>query len=186
MLIPWQFDPWQPPPSRLSCDKLKTDKTSWPTTSAPQCVTCSLLYIQRSRYVTLPWKQNFRISTNRGPANMTRMTFLCIIALRNKTVTHTFSSMVLTMLNVISLSGKIEIQKFCQHGKVTSRFSWTNRKLTFFAFLGSRFVQIFGKILLMRVETLCNTNWQHQVIKNEKGTLPVDMRRSKTTLLGVS
>ena len=56
----------------------------------------------------------------------------------------------------------------------------------FFAFLGSRFVQIFGKILLMRVETLCNTNWQHQVIKNEKGTLPVDMRRSKTTLLGVS
>ena len=38
----------------------------------------------------------------------------------------------------------------------------------------------------MRVETLCNTNWQHQVIKNEKGTLPVDMRRSKTTLLGVS
>ena len=86
-----------------------------------------------------------------------------------------------------SLSRKIvEIQKFCQHGKVTSRFSWTNRKLTFFAFLGSRFVQIFGKILLMRVETLCNTNWQHQVIKNEKGTPPVDMRRSKTTLLGVS
>ena len=70
---------------------------------APQCVTCSLLYIQRSRYVTLPWKQTFRISTNRGPANMTRMTFLCIIALRNKTVTHTFSSMVLTMLNVISV-----------------------------------------------------------------------------------
>ena len=84
------------------------------------------------------------------------------LALRNKTVTHTFFPKVLTMLNVII----DEIQKFCQHNNVTSRFSWANRKLTFFAFLGSRFVKIFGKILLMRVETLCNTNWQHQVIKN--------------------
>ena len=52
---------------------------------------------EKSRYVTLPWSQNLWISTNRGPANMaektikmTCMTFLCIIALRKKTVAHTF------------------------------------------------------------------------------------------------
>ena len=52
---------------------------------------------EKSRYVTLPWSQNLRSLTNRGPANMaekaikmTCMTFLCIIALRKKTVAHTF------------------------------------------------------------------------------------------------
>ena len=40
------------------------------------------------------------------------MTFLCMIALRDKTVEHTF------------LPGKIfEIQKFCYHGNVMSRIS---------------------------------------------------------------
>ena len=46
---------------------------------------------------TLPWQQNFSISTNHYPANMagkkmtelTCMTFLCMIALRNKSVAHT-------------------------------------------------------------------------------------------------
>ena len=45
----------------------------------------------------LPWTQNFSISINRGPANMTVktkkmtcMTFLCMIALGNKTIAQTF------------------------------------------------------------------------------------------------
>ena len=52
---------------------------------------------EKSRYVTLPWSQNLWISTDRGPANMaektikmTYMIFLYIIALRKKTVAHTF------------------------------------------------------------------------------------------------
>ena len=45
---------------------------------------------RRNRCVTLPWQQNFRISTNPGPANMTCMTFLCMTLIRNETGAHTF------------------------------------------------------------------------------------------------
>ena len=49
-------------------------------------------------YITLPWQQNFSISTNHYPANMagkkmtelTSLTSLCMIVLRNKTVAHAF------------------------------------------------------------------------------------------------
>ena len=75
---------------------------------------------ERGEVVTLARSQNFYISTNCGPAKvaekkekkLTCMTFLCMIALRDKTVEHTF------------LPGKIfEIQKFCYHGNVMSHIS---------------------------------------------------------------
>ena len=76
---------------------------------------------RRSRYVTLPWQQYFWISKNRGPAKMaektkklTCLTLLCMIALRNKTVAHTFLPSF--ECNWPPLSRKIvEIQKFCYH-----------------------------------------------------------------------
>ena len=54
----------------------------------------------------------------------------------------------------------------------------------FFAPLRRDFEQIFGQIVSIRVKTLSNTNLvgpRH--IKREKRLLPVDVRRSKTSLL---
>ena len=82
----------------------------------------------RRRLVTLLWQQNFWISTNHGPANMVektkklykRMTFLCMIAPRNKMVVHTLFDNASCRLCQESF---VEIQKFCYHGNVTSHFS---------------------------------------------------------------
>ena len=53
-----------------------------------------------------------------------------------------------------------------------------------FALLSRNFDQIFGQIVSIRVETLCNTNMvASRLVKREKGSLPVDVRRSKTSLL---
>ena len=46
------------------------------------------------------------------------------------------------------------------------------------------FEQIFGQIVSVRIKTLGNTNMvASRLIKREKGSLPVDVRRSKTSLL---
>ena len=46
------------------------------------------------------------------------------------------------------------------------------------------FEQIFGQILSVRVKSLSNTDLvSSRHLKREKGSLPVDVRRSKTSLL---
>ena len=53
-----------------------------------------------------------------------------------------------------------------------------------FALLSRKFDHIFGQIVSIRVKTLSNTNMvASRLIKREKGSLPVDVRRSKTSLL---
>ena len=53
-----------------------------------------------------------------------------------------------------------------------------------FALLSRDFEQIFGQIVSVRIKTLGNTNMvASRLIKREKGSLPVDVRRSKTSLL---
>ena len=53
-----------------------------------------------------------------------------------------------------------------------------------FALLSRGFEQIFGQIASIRMKTLSNTNMvASRLIKREKGSLPVDVRRSKTALL---
>ena len=84
---------------------------------------------RRSPYVTLPWQQNFRVSTNRGPANMsekkrknlTSMTFLCMIKLRNKTVANSILPSFVNG-NGCLCQERLWRQKFCYHGNVTSYF----------------------------------------------------------------
>ena len=50
-----------------------------------------------------------------------------------------------------------------------------------FALLSRGFEQIFGQIVSIRMKTLSNTNMvASRLIKREKGSLPVDVRRSKT------
>ena len=54
----------------------------------------------------------------------------------------------------------------------------------FFSLLGRDFEQILGQIVSIRVKTLSNTNLAaSRHIKREKNSFPVDMRRSKTSLL---
>ena len=61
------------------------------------------------------------------------------------------------------------------------------RKLTgsgFFVPLSRDFEQMFGQIDSISVKTLSNTNLMTSMhIKREKRSLPVDVRRSKTSLL---
>ena len=53
-----------------------------------------------------------------------------------------------------------------------------------FALLSHDFKQIFGQIVSIRIKTLGNKNTvASRLIKREKGLLPVDVRRSKTSLL---
>ena len=50
--------------------------------------------------------------------------------------------------------------------------------------LSHDFQQIFEQILSVRVESLSNTDLvSSRHLKREKGSLPVDVRRSKTSLL---
>ena len=52
------------------------------------------------------------------------MTFLCMIALRNKTVVHTFlRRSTMQMIDRLGQENIVESQKFCYHGNVTSHFS---------------------------------------------------------------
>ena len=52
------------------------------------------------------------------------------------------------------------------------------------ALLSCNFDHIFGQIVSIRVKTLSNTNMvASRLIKREQGSLPVDVRRSKTSLL---
>ena len=56
--------------------------------------------------------------------------------------------------------------------------------MDFFAHLSRDFQQIFGQIVSIRIKTLGNTNTVAQrLTKIEKGSLPVDACRSKTSLL---
>ena len=53
-----------------------------------------------------------------------------------------------------------------------------------FALLSRDFEQIFGQIVSIRIKTLGNINTvASRLTKREKGSLPVDVRRSKTSLL---
>ena len=53
-----------------------------------------------------------------------------------------------------------------------------------FAHLSRDFEQIFGQIVSIRIKTLGNINTvASRLTKREKGLLPVDVRRSKTSLL---
>ena len=53
-----------------------------------------------------------------------------------------------------------------------------------FALLSRDFKQIFGQIVSIRIKTLGNTNMvASRLIERGKGSLPVDVRRSKTSLL---
>ena len=53
-----------------------------------------------------------------------------------------------------------------------------------FELLSRDFEQIFGQIVSIRITTLSNTNTvASRHIKRERGSLPVDVRRSKTSLL---
>ena len=53
-----------------------------------------------------------------------------------------------------------------------------------FALLRRDFEQIFGQIVSIRIKTLGNKNTVgSRLNKREKGSLPVDVRRSKTSLL---
>ena len=59
---------------------------------------CLLMRLVKERsLITLPWLKNFCMSASHSLANMSEkmktlicMTFMCMIALRNKTVVHTF------------------------------------------------------------------------------------------------
>ena len=53
-----------------------------------------------------------------------------------------------------------------------------------FALLSRDFKQIFGQIVSIRIKTLGNTNMvASRLIERGKDSLPVDVRRSKTSLL---
>ena len=53
-----------------------------------------------------------------------------------------------------------------------------------FALLSPGFEQMFGQIVSIRMKTIGNTNMvASRLIKREKGSLPVDVCRSKTALL---
>ena len=55
-----------------------------------------------------------------------------------------------------------------------------------FSFLKDGFDQIFSQIVTIGVKKLSNTNFiSPRHIKREKSSLPVDVRRSKTSLLKV-
>ena len=61
------------------------------------------------------------------------------------------------------------------------RTSTGNRR---FALLSRDFEQIFGQIVSVRIKILGNINTvASRLIKRGKGSLPVDVRRSKTSLL---
>ena len=53
-----------------------------------------------------------------------------------------------------------------------------------FALLSRDFDHIFGQIVSIRIKTLSNTNTvASRLVKREKGSFPVDVRCSKTSLL---
>ena len=64
-------------------------------------------------------------------------------------------------------------------------FEWsTSTGSRLFALFGREFLQILGQIVSFRVRTLSHTNLvASRHIKGEKGSLPVEARRSKTSLL---
>ena len=70
------------------------------------------------------------------------------------------------------------INRVFKYQRRTSTGSW------FFALLSCDFEQAFGQIVSIRIKTLGNTNMVAlRLSKTEKGSLPVDVPRSKTSLL---
>jgi len=60
----------------------------------------------------------------------------------------------------------------------------TSTESGLFALLRCDFEEIFGQIVSIRIKTLGNTNMvASMLIKREKGSVPVDVRCSKTSLL---
>ena len=114
--------PSQPALTSLSLKLNRTSKEKKPTNKKKQKKYNMLLEIERRRcYVTLPWQQNFSITTNLGPANMAGKKMICVnfggmiaLMIRNRTAAHRlFVSRSKMKMTVI-----VEIQKFCFHGNV--------------------------------------------------------------------
>ena len=114
--------PSQPALTSLSLKLNRTSKEKKPTKQNQQKKYNVLLEIERRRcYVTLPWQQNFSITTNLGPANMAGKKVICVnfggmiaLMIRNRTAAHRlFVSRSKMKMTVI-----VEIQKFCFHGNV--------------------------------------------------------------------
>ena len=62
----------------------------------------------------------------------------------------------------------------------------TSTESGLFALLSHDFEKMFGQIVTVRVKTLTNTNMiASGHLKREKGSLPVDVRSSKTSLLPI-
>ena len=114
--------PSQPALTSLSLKLNRTSKEKKLTKQNQQKKYNVLLEIERRRcYVTLPWQQNFSITTNLGPANMAGKKMVCVnfggmiaLMIRNRTAAHRlFVSRSKMKMTVI-----VEIQKFCFHGNV--------------------------------------------------------------------
>ena len=86
------------------------------------------------------------------------------------------------------ISGLKELKGLCQGCPIMPTQEFKQRRMLtgsgLFALLSRGFEQIFGQIVSIRMKTLSNTNMvASRLIKREKGSLPVDVRRSKTALL---
>ena len=90
------------------------------------------------------------------------------------------------------ISGLKELKGLCQGCPIMPMGSLSSDVLErrmlngsgLFALLSRGFEQNFGQIVSMRMKTLGNTNMvASRLIERGKGSLPVDVRRSKTSLL---
>ena len=106
-------------------------------------------------------------STPRPPGVLSKRTFFCIVDLfAKKPPTWNTTKRSLGSLN----SDVLERRTSTGSGR--------------FALLSRDFQQMFGQIVSIRIKTLGNTNMvASRLIKRGKGSLPVDVRRSKTSLL---
>ena len=67
-----------------------------------------------------PWSRKYSRNNNK---KLTCLTFLCMIALRNKTVVHSFPQSFDIANGHLNKKRIGEIQKFRYHGNLTSHFS---------------------------------------------------------------
>ena len=86
------------------------------------------------------------------------------------------------------ISGLKELKGLCQGCPIMPTQEFKQRRMLtgsgLFALLSRGFEQIFGQIVSIRMKTLSNRNMvASRLIKREKGSLPVDVRCSKTALL---
>ena len=88
------------------------------------------------------------------------------------------------MSPIVLVTQQLNEQPYLQGFSLREYDARQPRKLRPFPFIGSGF--LFRQIVSIRVKKLSNTNLvASRHIKREKGSLPVDVRRSKTLLLPV-